>query len=184
MRWVYTMRNFPKLFLFVLLFSFTFSSAVFADESTNQKTNESTSSEINTPLPETGPYVEIKTGGDISSVFVASSTYGPYNVRPTSAGQYGGFTVSLNSGVSSFLFYNYKVYGLHSNEKASIKWTVTDASTGEERLSWVEGDVTSYKTFGVYGLPSGKTYDVNWVSLNDNDVVGGTYVQVDGYAYQ
>ncbi|WP_339224260.1 hypothetical protein [Paenibacillus sp. FSL H8-0332] len=119
-----------------------------------------------------------------SSVFAQVSTFGPFYVRPTSAGQFDGFTVDLDSGQTTFVLKDYKVYGVHSGQKASIRWTVTDVDTGVPVLSWVEGDVTVAKDIGVTNLSPGKVYSVSWVSLNSNSVVGGTYVSVYGYAYQ
>ncbi|KFN12161.1 MAG: hypothetical protein E7L01_02375 [Paenibacillus macerans] len=113
----------------------------------------------------------------------AYSEYGPFYVRSENVGEYGGFTVVLNSGVTSFYLSDYKVYGVHAGEKAHIMWTFTDFNTGKVLLNKSIGDTTTPTDFLVSGLPSGATINVSWQNMDNTDVVGGTYVLVDGYAY-
>lgn len=119
-----------------------------------------------------------------ASVFAAASKYGPYYVRPANTGDFGGFVVDLDSGQSSFSFTDYKVYGLHSGEEALIKWTISDLNTNEDVLTFFKGDVTTSSDFMVTGLKSGGTYSVSWESMNNYDVVGGTYITVYGTSWQ
>lgn len=139
------------------------------------------------PATSTPTVSEIENGstvqqGDFSTA--AISEYGPFYVRPTGTGQYDTFWVDLDSGQTSFAFTRYKVYGLHSGQQASIRWTIEDESTGEVVLRFTKGDVTTDSTFFVSNLRAGGTFKVTWESLNSNAVVGGTYIQAYGYAWK
>lgn len=116
------------------------------------------------------------------SVEAATSTYGPFYTRPTTAGEYGGVFVDLNYGISEFSV-SYDYWGIHQGEPAYISWYLYDMN-GKliTTRNYGSGDASGW--LGFYDLVPGGLYQLVWESHTNNDTAGGFSVHVDGRAYR
>ncbi|CAH1199650.1 hypothetical protein [Paenibacillus sp. JJ-223] len=115
---------------------------------------------------------------------LAVKKWGPYAVRTRNINEFDGASVYTNSGVSSFEITDVQMVGVHAGEKANFTLSITDFTTGN--LMWSKTfteDVTG-RSWNVSNVVPGRTYQVVITSNTNNDMDGGFWLTVDGYAYQ
>lgn len=113
----------------------------------------------------------------------ATGVYGSFAFRARDYGDFTAVNAYTNSGITSFSI-NYMAWGVHNNEQGSFKVEVEDTETDEiVRSVYHYTDVPSMTPLTVTNVVPGRTYTIRMVSLTDNDMDGGFYVHIDGYAY-